>query len=136
MTKKTHLRVNQLIAAARTLQGLYTADFIHATATVTDIKETSVLVDPDLQWTVEFEVPTFCHGRAVFAYEFGLLRLITLLQFTAQDIAYSEFYRSRHGNEEMLSLLLPLLEAKLRPVVYEAINIGIRQDTTNGLQTT
>lgn len=119
MTKE--IRVPQLVAAARTVQGLYTTEFIHATATVTSVKDTRLPIDPDPEWTISFEIEGFGHGRAIFVYDFGRLRLRTLLQYTGPGIAYTEFYRSRHGNEELVTLMNPLLEAKLRPVVLAVL---------------
>lgn len=111
------LRVPQLVAAARDLQALYTSDFIHATATVSDLRKSGCTFDPDPEFTFDFRIHGIGHGTAIVAFSASRYRLTTVTQFTGPGIAYTEFYRGRHGNEELITLMQPLLEAKLLPLV-------------------
>ena len=113
----TRLRVPQLVAAARDLQALSTPAFIHATAPVTNVRDTGVVSDPDPERTFDFAIDGFGHGTAIMVFREGRFRLATVVQFTGPGIAYTEFYRGRHGNEELVTLMRPLLEAKLLPLV-------------------
>lgn len=116
----TNLRTAQLVAAARQLQELFTIGFLHAEATITNLRE-----DPMMEGdkVFEFRVQGFAHGTARAVLFDGEIKAICLKQFTSDvsQVSYTEFYESRHGNRELNYLLRPLVESKLLPVLTKLL---------------
>ncbi len=114
---KNHLRTAPLVTAYRVLQDLFTPAFISAPV---NYERTEAQNNPGV--TCTFTIVGFGHGIAVVSVGKDSVEL-HIKQFTCHGlgIAYAEFYESRHGNRELMTFLRPLLEAKLLPVLVEAL---------------
>ena len=111
--QKRHLRTAPLIAAYKSLSNLFTLEAINTTATI-DFKARSVF---------DFHIDGIGHGIAEVLSEDDTITGIQIKQFTSesQDIIFSEFYESRHGNKELLCLLHPLIESILLPALAKSL---------------
>ena len=106
------LNTAMLVAAYRNIGGLFVPDILHV---IPDLSRKENSVEEEYL----FRIGDFCDGIVSVSSD-GL----RIKQFTssALNIAYSEYYESRHGNREMMVLLRPLLESILLPPIRRGIN--------------
>lgn len=127
MKTKKLMHLGQLVAAHALLKEVYSARFITAETTLTN-----VVVEPPsgcYAAAFDFRIEGYGHGKAVGMVTdhvpprtnevISALTGFYVKQFTLFDgsWAYSEFYRSRHGNTEIMQLMHPMLESKLLPLL-------------------
>lgn len=109
---KNHLRTPSLVTAYTALQALFTHSFT--------VAPVAVEKRPDASYS--FSIAGFGHGIVGVESNAEVLT-ICIKQFTSHEagIAYAEYYEGRHGNRELMTLLRPLLESKILPVLVAVL---------------
>lgn len=120
------LRVPQLVQAFRLVSDIYTPAFIHAGVNVVVGELEGFCGGPAFAGygnrNVVFEIGDICHGIGTAIYAEGEFKALQIKQLTCKNgLIYTEFYRFRHGNEELMSLLRPLIEAKMRHLLVPLV---------------